>query len=92
MVASLDLTNYLQVASPPTWIGGHGGRYIHMSHMHETSRCAMVHSHSSVDLLRTAVAASSDSASVYCGLVLDVDRDNSAAVQNQNTVSNCICK
>jgi len=45
VVASLDLTSYLQAISPPAWIGH--ARYT-------DNRCSMVHSRSSVDLLLTA--------------------------------------
>ena len=45
VVASLDLTSYLQAISPPAWIGH--ARYTER-------RCSLAHSRSSVDLLRTA--------------------------------------
>ena len=71
IVASLDLTNYLQVASPPTWIGH--GRYME-------NRCALAHGRSSVDLLRTIAAVDELNPSVYRAGVPprppDVDRDN----------------
>jgi len=70
IVASLDLTNYLQAASPPTWIGS--GRYME-------NRCAMVYSRSSVDLLRT-VDVDELNQSTNCGGVLprlEADQDSS---------------
>jgi len=56
MVASLDLTDYLQATSPPSWMIAPGlhGRY---SCMHDSNRCALVHSRSARDLLATYRAA-----------------------------------
>ena len=69
MVASLDLTSYLQAASPPAWIG-------HSSYAGNS--CAMVHSHSSVDLLRTAVrtAVIDLPASTCCEVLPSTDDDD----------------
>jgi len=58
LVASLDLTAYLQAVSTPSWIG---------------NSCAMAHSHSSASLLRTAPPVVGLTPSTSCHVLPQLD-------------------